>query len=266
MEIEFNYNESFKNNLKRMETRYPDDKKNLVILRAKEETRVEWVLTLLIVFRNKLQADYGYNKTSAFHKVIHVMNWIPKEFYQNIEEWLNGWELSNIQYQGISIRKLAQIMDITIYDAIQLMACIARNSELQHYSGSLPHPKDGNRLIPLEYVPIELTYNLSREDLLRIKFANKLESVWHDEKYEHYKANQIMDGLPEELYPNVEEFIDDKPLSDIMYNNLSVNMVIYYIPCKKIKEWKKGKKNSGIGFIPAMEIMIKYVKKVILIH
>lgn len=58
MEIEFNYNECFKNNLKRMKTRYPDDKENLVILRAKEETRVEWVLTLLIGFRNKIQADY----------------------------------------------------------------------------------------------------------------------------------------------------------------------------------------------------------------
>ena len=259
--IEFNYHECFKGSLIRMKIRYPDDKESLNILRAKEETRVEWVLTLLIGFSNKLQADYGYNKTSAFHKVIHIMNWIPKEFYQNIEEWLNGQELSNIQYQGISIRKLAQIMDITIYDAIELMACIVRNSELQHYAGSLPHPKDGNRLIPLEYVPIEVTYNLSREDLLRIKFANKLNSIWHDEKYAHYKANQIMDGLPKELYTNIEEFIDDKHLSDIMYNNLSVNMVIYCIPGKKIKEWKKGKKNSGIGFIPAMEMMIKYVKK-----
>lgn len=255
MEIEFNYNECFKDNLRRMRIQYPDDKENLNILRATEETRINYVLMLLIGFRNKLQADYGYSEAEALHKMIPIMNWIPKEFYQNIEEWLNGWELSNIQYQGISIRKLAQIMDITIYDAIQLMSCIVRNSELQHYAGSIPHPKDGNRLIPLEYVPIELTYNLSREDLLRIKFANKLNSIWHDEEWAHYKANQIMDGLPEELYTNVEEFIDDKPLSDIMYNNISINMIRYYIKGEKVTKWKQGKKNKGIGFIQTMEIM-----------
>lgn len=261
MGIEFNYNECFRDNVKRMKTKYPYDKENLVILMAKEKTRIFWIQALLFDFIDKLQADYGFSRAEALRKMIPVVNWIPEEFYRNIEEWLKGLELSDIQYHGMSIRKLVQVMDITIYDAMQLMACIARNTEMQHYSGSLPHPKDTDRLIPLEYVPVEVTYNLSREDLLRVKFANKLESIWHDDEYAHKKANRIMDGLPKELYPNIEEYIDGKPLSDIMYNNLSVNMVIYYIPGKKIKEWKKGKKNSGIGFLPAIETMVKYVKK-----
>lgn len=37
MEIEFNYNEGFKNNLKRMETRYPDDKKIWLYLEQKKK-------------------------------------------------------------------------------------------------------------------------------------------------------------------------------------------------------------------------------------
>lgn len=239
MGIEFNYNECFRDNVKRMKTKYPYDKENLVILMAKEKTRIFWIQALLFDFIDKLQADYGFSRAEALRKMIPVVNWIPEEFYRNIEEWLKGLELSDIQYRGISISKLVQIMDITIYDAMQLMACIARNTEMQHYSGILPHPKDTDRLIPLKYVPIEVTYNLSREDLLRVKFANKLESIWHDDEYAHEQANKIMDGLPKELYPNIAEYIDGKPLSDIMYNNLSVNMVIYYIPGKKIKEWKK---------------------------
>lgn len=59
------------------------------------------------------------------------------------------------------------------------------------------------------------------------------------------------DGIPRELFPNVYEWIDDKPLSDIKYNGLSFNMIIqqYYDAHDK-----------KLNFVEAVLVMFFFVK------
>lgn len=44
------------------------------------------------------------------------------------------------------------------------------------------------------------------------------------------EALYIMDNIPEELIPNVEEWLDNKPLSDINVHGMSINYLINTYP------------------------------------
>ena len=62
------------------------------------------------------------------------------------------------------------------------------------------------------------------KDLITIDLIAKIEEVegdFMDHTQCVWEANDIMHGLPDELIPNINEWIDDKPISDIKINGIS---------------------------------------------
>lgn len=66
-----------------------------------------------------------------------------------------------------------------------------------------------------------------RRKVLKINLCNKLlEVCGYHEGEAWYRAEQIVDRLPEELHQNIDEYIDGKELSDIYYKDLTINNIM----------------------------------------
>ena len=65
------------------------------------------------------------------------------------------------------------------------------------------------------------------------------------------KASQLIDDLPEELFPNIEEWLSNEPISEIDYGGISI---------KKIME--QHKKSFGVmyDFLTCLSIMNDYIR------
>lgn len=61
------------------------------------------------------------------------------------------------------------------------------------------------------------------------------------------EANDIMKDLPEELFPNIEEWLNDKPLSEIKYGKISI---------KKLVELDRSH-----NFLRSVKKMLFYIKR-----
>lgn len=62
------------------------------------------------------------------------------------------------------------------------------------------------------------------------KMATKISEYYQnngfDSHYSKVKGEHMVKNIPKELFPNIIEWIEDKPLSDIKYCGLSVNDII----------------------------------------
>lgn len=49
-----------------------------------------------------------------------------------------------------------------------------------------------------------------------------------------YMANNIVNDMPEELWPNIEEWIDDQPISHVYVHGVSVPQIMHQFPEEEI--------------------------------
>lgn len=94
--------------------------------------------------------------------------------------------------------------------------------------------KEGIRLTLKRYI----SKKLQERDRCNYRFADE-------------RANGIIDDLPEELFPNIEEWLCDEPISEIDYGGMSI---------KRIMEQHKELLGITYGFLQCIDIMKEYIK------
>lgn len=77
---------------------------------------------------------------------------------------------------------------------------------------------------------------------------NGFYSCYHADK----RSERIMKDLPEELFPNVEEWLNDEPISEIKYGDLSI---------KELMDFGKNRNGGQNGFLECIELMVLYIKE-----
>lgn len=75
--------------------------------------------------------------------------------------------------------------------------------------------------------------NLARKSFLLDDFTMKIKE--HEQGILNYTASsvvaaRILNNMPPELLPNVEEWIDDQPISDIKVNGVSIPDIMHQFP------------------------------------
>lgn len=75
----------------------------------------------------------------------------------------------------------------------------------------------------------------------------------YNHRFANYVAHGMIENLPEELYPNIEEWLDDREISEIPYGDLSI---------KRIMHWHKTRDGEPIvhPFTESAKAMGLYVK------
>lgn len=97
---------------------------------------------------------------------------------------------------------------------------------------------------------MEKTEEISQEELDILKEAclKKLTDImsrWIHEEYIEHVCKEMLDDMPEELYQNVWEWIEDKPISEIRIGELSI---------KELMEYTK------VDFINCTKLMMRYIR------
>lgn len=110
------------------------------------------------------------------------------------------------------------------------------------------YPNDSieqNKIRALEKLPE------NRNTLMTINVRNKMiESLEYEEQFAINRAQRLMENMPEVLYPNIEEWIDDKPISDLVIGDVSI---------KRIMEQHKDIDGKIYGFVQCAFLMKDYV-------
>ena len=98
----------------------PDEQKEFYEKRFYEECQ----LGLLSIIMKKLKsANALYHDTSEGRDalLLIVCESLPYDIYPNIMEWINDDELSEISYNGLSVKQMAIAMDFPSYDNYKLI-------------------------------------------------------------------------------------------------------------------------------------------------
>ena len=89
----------------------------------------------------------------------------------------------------------------------------------------------------------------SEKSLMLDDFRDKIYYV-HEEtitlSYSRKWAERIVNNMPQELWPNIDEWIDDKPISDIKVHGVSIPDIMYHLS------------RGSVDFLSAMTRMIAW--------
>lgn len=99
----------------------------------------------------------------------------------------------------------------------------------------------------------EMACDTCYKEMITINVMRKLKpGATNADKFFRYIADDLMKDMPDELLPNIVEWINDEPISDIRIGKLSIKDIMYcfYTPKDKIVN----------DFIDSANAMKEYVK------
>lgn len=184
----------------------------------------------------------------------NLLNDLPKQLYRNIEEWINDFPFSNIVIKNVSINDIMPTLNsdkndyfiLCQYDCNFYLAMLKlKRYAHSHYIDIKDldneflldeyrfHKKlifsllqNDNDLIFHDEIKYRVTleYNcMCRRNLYSYVFNNTKST----ERYsDYYKQRFVFDNIPIILFPNIIEFIKNKPLSNIITNGLSLKLLM----------------------------------------
>lgn len=86
---------------------------------------------------------------------------------------------------------------------------------------------------------------------LKLNMQLKLEELHFPPSMAEAWADMVVDELPQEYHQNINEWIDDKPLTDLKYKDLSI---------REIMEHGKKVRGEEYGFLHSSLVFADYVK------
>lgn len=87
--------------------------------------------------------------------------------------------------------------------------------------------------------------------LQKYMYNKLMETGFYYDEQADMKSKRIMKDLPEELFPNIEEWLNDEPISEIRYGDLSI---------KELMDFGKDRRGRQNNFLKCLELMILYIK------
>ncbi len=115
---------------------------------------------------------------------------------------------------------------------------------------AIPKEETEGGILPKENGMMKKTEEVSQEELdtLREACLKKLTDImsrWIHEEYIEHVCKAMLDDMPEELYQNVWEWIEDKPISEVIVGDLSINQVM---------------EANKTNFIDGTRLMMRYIR------
>lgn len=100
--------------------------------------------------------------------------------------------------------------------------------KILHQDVKLEHPNESEEWYKKE---IEKIIPSRIQDIFKSNIFFRFKQDGYNDVRADYWATKIINILPKELYPNIEEWIDEKPLSDIKYCGISIKDIMnHYLP------------------------------------
>lgn len=87
-------------------------------------------------------------------------------------------------------------------------------------------------------------------EIFKCNLIDRIKKIGFKKDYAIDCANKITDIIPKELYGNIQEWIDDKPISDIKYKGISIKDIME-------QDIKYGVKHD---FFESLEAMMMYIQ------
>lgn len=115
---------------------------------------------------------------------------------------------------------------------------------------AIPKEETEGGILPKENGMMKKTEEVSQEELdtLREACLNKLTDImsrWVSDYFIEQTCKAMLDDMPKALHQNIWEWIEDKPISEVIVGDLSINQVM---------------EANKIDFISATKLMMKYVR------
>ena len=155
---------------------------------------------------------------------------------------LNNWCVFRIQFYYIIIKEVKNIMKYEKIDksfAYQRMYKLLKKEQPQKTE---------------EFYTLMAT-QMTRDSIqfwLKKYTSDKIQKIYGwNSNIGDKEAAQLIDNLPEELYPNIEEWLNNEPISEIDYGGMSI---------KRIMEQHKESLDVIYPFLTCLKIMNKYIR------
>lgn len=103
----FDYDFMYKINLEMVHGMYKNKSEDFYHKEALKMTKAAKSEYINANMGKKLQ-ECGFGKTESGRKAKNFVSWLPEELYPNIIEWIEGKPISDIDYHGMSIKKIME--------------------------------------------------------------------------------------------------------------------------------------------------------------